>query len=978
MRTALANVFLALVLAMPATASSAVTPQGGDGDSTARYRDAIAAMKSAPKGPFARIRWFCADGSVLPPEPFACREHGGGRQHGEWTDVVKRMRADGYPIANVFAALAPEDFGDDAWRRLLPFLLAEQYLIGADDGWIFRRARYYRGAVQAEAEAAGANRILVALAAGDDWREERFPLLYEAVRQFPAESAGATAGEVRALATGVHERDAAFGALRNKIHNRLELADAAAVRRYAATRRQGGGAVEDLEALAARIEELFERPAPAPLLRRLAPPGADGDLLRAIADRVESAAPVESIALLADAMALIRDRLAAFGGPAARVAALRVSVELETQIFGLAQHALPDGSSRGAVLGLLSSLARAVYGSGLLTRFESTQFAAAITAIGDAPDLAAWRDAVAYVERLPGWAQRRLAFYLELPMADLAAIEPRAAEYIPDRLRGSPLLAYSQWVERLAADVAGLSGVRHEMFGRESPTGLRALNPGLAAGVVRTLEDLAQNPGEGDDSIVIVPETVAELPPVAGILTANEGNVLSHVQLLARNLGVPNVVVGPAHMPRLMEHRGRRAALAVSPGGVVRLTDEPPATATAQDELDDRLRIRIEPQRLDLETRRMFPTSELSPADSGVRVGPKAAQLGKLTRVFPEHVSPGLAIPFGVFRDFLDQPREPGGSSAFDWMRASYGRLAAITDRAERARETSALLAEIRAWIASAPMDPEFLKALRTGLQQAFGPDGSFGVFVRSDTNVEDLPGFTGAGLNLTVHNVVGYEGIVDAIRQVWASPFTDRAYGWRQALMDQPEHVYVSVLLHQSVNNDVSGVLITADATTGSRDFLSVVANEGVGGGVEGQSAESLRVLLGTGELRLLSSATAPRKRVLLPEGGSALVYASGRERLLREGEIDQLMALTSRLPGWFEQLPPDEQLATVADVEYGFHDGRLMLFQIRPFVQNRAAGRSEALRALDAPLAATAGADVSLESAPLAPLAGAAEATP
>jgi hypothetical protein len=155
-------------------------------------------------------------------------------------------------------------------------------------------------------------------------------------------------------------------------------------------------------------------------------------------------------------------------------------------------------------------------------------------------------------------------------------------------------------------------------------------------------------------------------------------------------------------------------------------------------------------------------------------------------------------------------------------------------------------------------------------------------------------------------------------------------------------------------------------------------VANEGVGGGVEGQSAESLRVLLGTGELRLLSSATAPRKRVLLPEGGSALGYASGRERLLRKAEIDQLLALTSRLPGWFEQLPPDEQLATVADVEYGFYDGRLMLFQIRPFVQNRAAARSEALRALDEPLAATAGAAVPLEAAPLAPLARAAEATP
>ena len=34
-------------------------------------------MKSSPRGPFSRIRWFCADGSILPPKPYACREHGG-------------------------------------------------------------------------------------------------------------------------------------------------------------------------------------------------------------------------------------------------------------------------------------------------------------------------------------------------------------------------------------------------------------------------------------------------------------------------------------------------------------------------------------------------------------------------------------------------------------------------------------------------------------------------------------------------------------------------------------------------------------------------------------------------------------------------------------------------------------------------------------------------------------------------------------
>ena len=57
---------------------------------------------------------------------------------------------------------------------------------------------------------------------------------------------------------------------------------------------------------------------------------------------------------------------------------------------------------------------------------------------------------------------------------------------------------------------------------------------------------------------------------------------------------------------------------------------------------------------------------------------------------------------------------------------------------------------------------------------------------MRSDTNVEDLAGFTGAGLNLTLPNVVGFDNLVRAISQVWASPFTARAFAWRQSHIDQ------------------------------------------------------------------------------------------------------------------------------------------------------------------------------------------------
>ena len=88
------------------------------------------------------------------------------------------------------------------------------------------------------------------------------------------------------------------------------------------------------------------------------------------------------------------------------------------------------------------------------------------------------------------------------------------------------------------------------------------------------------------------------------------------------------------------------------------------------------------------------------------------------------------------------------------------------------------------------------LPGFKQELQQKFsevlgGPIGKVPVFVRSDTNMEDLKDFTGAGLNLTVFNVVEPEKIYQGIRDVWASPYAERSFKWRQRYMSNPENVY-------------------------------------------------------------------------------------------------------------------------------------------------------------------------------------------
>ena len=114
-----------------------------------QYRQWVDQMKSDPRGPFSAIRWYCRDGSVLPPAPSACADHGGGWQHGEWNEHAKTLRSQGYKIANVLAGTDAADWiaapdAPDTFAQLL----VEKFLIAADDGWIFRGAQFYRGAVQ--------------------------------------------------------------------------------------------------------------------------------------------------------------------------------------------------------------------------------------------------------------------------------------------------------------------------------------------------------------------------------------------------------------------------------------------------------------------------------------------------------------------------------------------------------------------------------------------------------------------------------------------------------------------------------------------------------------------------------------------------------------------------------------------------------------------------------------------------------------
>ena len=69
-------------------------------------------------------------------------------------------------------------------------------------------------------------------------------------------------------------------------------------------------------------------------------------------------------------------------------------------------------------------------------------------------------------------------------------------------------------------------------------------------------------------------------------------------------------------------------------------------------------------ERLDLSVREVLEMAALTAEDSGRVSGPKAANLGVLSQLFPGAVPPGLVIPFGVFSAHMEQPI-PGGAGSY-------------------------------------------------------------------------------------------------------------------------------------------------------------------------------------------------------------------------------------------------------------------------------------------------------------------------
>jgi len=978
----MAHSFLTLVSFMATSAlveAQAFPPPLSD-TQVVLVREAIDSMKRDPRGPYFRIRWFCNDGAVLAPEPYACVPHGGGAMYGELNDRAKQLAGLHFHIGTVLQATPKDSLFDEVFaNHWLKELVVQQYLVEVDDGWALRQARYYRGAKQIEDEEQRGRELLEWLLAKPQWSADNYFLLMRlaAVLPHPGPGGDRISERVRNLATEAADLDRRLQPLRVKIHSFPSRDDLDSVQVRLGRPGLDPNVKSKLEELrdALRVQYDPRHAVETLSLYRRRLQSAVGPEIASIEQSLTAGRSREMLDRIAALAPRVRRMVLEGTDGGRKLALLDLQRSLLELAFVVAQELEAEQRQhqpREARLAYVDQLAALAYAAGFLSARERAAVVSEGARLRSARSVTAleYKNTVAYMARSLDWSTGTVRGVFSPVVERYAAVDSKAWGFIDAQLRGSVLLPLSQELGRLATDADRVIGASHDILGQRLSQGVRAVNPGVALRPLEIVPPDALEVHFDQNKIYVIPATTPELRPVAGVVTLDEGNLLSHVQLLARNLGIPNAAVLPTNLGLLQRAAGRETFFVVTPLGrvVLKLPDQ--LTAIERSLIEEGRQAQTERVTLDtdrLQLDRVVPIrlSELRATASGVLVGPKAANLGQLAFYFPDKVSAGVALPFGMFYQHVNRLFAGSSRTVLEELDDAYGEAVRMRRRGAPEAEIDALmfraLARVRQAIVELPWLPEMQRLIERAIRDTFGDNLAEGVFVRSDTNVEDLPQFSGAGLNLTVAHQTTFESVLTSIRRVWTSPFSERAYLWRKQILEEQSRIYPSVLLLASVPSEKSGVLITSGLDEGGPDDLTIAAAEGVGGAVEGEEAETI-VVHRDGSIRLLSQAKAPARRRLQDgtAGGVMMVPSARSEYLLSNEDIAQLRDVVRT---WKSRFAPDG--VSVWDIEYGFVGDKLWLFQIRPFVQFRSSALLERMRVLDREVQGNANRIVSLEEA-------------
>ncbi len=205
------------------------------------------------------------------------------------------------------------------------------------------------------------------------------------------------------------------------------------------------------------------------------------------------------------------------------------------------------------------------------------------------------------------------------------------------------------------------------------------------------------------------------------------------------------------------------------------------------------------------------------------QVGGKNASLGEMISNLG---ATGVCVPGGfattaeAYRDFLAQ-------NGLDIRIAQVLSSLDVSD----VNALASAGASIRGWIRAASLPARLEQEIREHYEQlTLAGDGSFAV--RSSATAEDLPDASFAGQQETFLNIHGVDNILQAVKEVFASLYNDRAISYRVHTGYTGSRVALSAGIQRMVRSDMgaSGVMFTLDTESGFRDVVFITSAYGLG----------------------------------------------------------------------------------------------------------------------------------------------------
>ncbi len=437
---------------------------------------------------------------------------------------------------------------------------------------------------------------------------------------------------------------------------------------------------------------------------------------------------------------------------------------------------------------------------------------------------------------------------------------------------------------------------------------------GSAQGRLTQIAKLGEFKDDGAPQILLLAEAEGdeEIPRgVAGILLAHELPHLSHLGVRARQAGI--VVASCEDLTlfdELKERTGQWITLNADLDGIA--VSQSPAISTPAAAASS--------EAMDIPEVDMHPSAPVIPVEQcdSRTGGNKSDGARRLLEIAAQpdagfSAPAGLVIPFGVMEQAL------GAAKLRQYQRTikQINELPGV----EFAKAVHALQDLILK--ASVP------EAIHDAVVAAFGAEALLAV--RSSANSEDLPDMAGAGLHESVTGVCA-DAVADAVREVWASLWTERAAISRRQSGIPHLAAHMAILIQPLVDPELSFILHTVNPLSRQADECYIELAVGLGETLAGAASRGTPYRLCASRSdaghRMISFANFSYALEVDAEGwpiARQLDYSQvpfSNDAQLRAETAAQLAAVASRI---------EDAFGVAQDVEGVIQGGEIVLVQSR-----------------------------------------------